>query len=95
MLICALVVVAVSVVLDGTTEHVELFGRVLPPSCTFQRITGWNCPGCGLTRSFVFMGAASPLQAFKMHIFGPLLWTAVAAQLPYRGMRLWRNRARG
>lgn len=92
VLVVSLVVLAASIVLDGSTEHVELFGRVLPPSCTFQRLTGIDCPGCGLTRSFVFMGAASPLEAFKMHVFGPLIWTLVAAQVPLRIVRLWRNR---
>lgn len=81
--------------MDGDSSSVEFFGRPLPPLCTFKALTGWDCPGCGLTRSFVFMGSGSVIEAFRVHLFGPVLWVAVAAQIPYRLIGLYRDGKRG
>ena len=88
VLVLASAVVVASVVLDGDQSAVSLFGRPLPPLCLFRQLTGLRCPGCGLTRSFVLMGGAHPIEALRAHLFGPLMWIGVAAQIPYRSMRL-------
>ena len=88
LLFGSLAVVLASVLLGGDGEAVYLFGEPLPPICTIKRLTGFDCPGCGLTRSFVFMGHGAVLDAFRMHLLGPLMWVLVAAQVPYRLLRL-------
>ena len=89
LLICAAVIV-VSILLDTDTEQVRALGVTLPPLCLFKLLTGWSCPGCGLTRSFVFMGQAMPWEAMKMNVFGPPMWLFLAAQVPYRAMLIGR-----
>jgi hypothetical protein len=100
-LCAALLVVLASILLDPSREGATLFGVALPPLCALKTFTGLDCPGCGLTRSFGFMGEGSPIEALRMHLFGPLLWIFIAAQIPYRlmilGRRLspWNAPARG
>jgi len=37
--------------------------------CVFHRITGYKCPGCGMTRAFLAIGRFKLLEAFKYNIF--------------------------
>ena len=46
--------------------------------CPWRRLTGLDCPGCGLTRSFCAMSHLRPQAAFQAHPVGPLLYTAMA-----------------
>lgn len=92
-LCAALLVVGVSILIDPSREGATLFGVALPPLCALKALTGLDCPGCGLTRSFGFMGEGSPFEALKMHLLGPALWIFVAAQIPYRLMILGRRLA--
>ena len=85
------VVVAAAVLLTPTPEFVEFFGWRVPEACGFRRMTGYGCPGCGLTRSFTFMAHFSPIQALKMNPIGPPFFLFVAVQVPYRLLRLVRG----
>lgn len=87
-------VIAASVAFDGDSSVVTIFGQPVPTLCVWRQLTGLRCPGCGLTRSFVYMGGGHPLDALRTHILGPAMWIFVAAQIPYRMMRLWGDRAR-
>jgi hypothetical protein len=91
ILLASVQVVVASVLLTPDPLHLSLFGWQLPPLCAFRALTGYDCPGCGLTRSFTYMGHLDPVAAFGMHAAGPLLWTAVAAQVPWRIVRLLRR----
>lgn len=73
----------------GQTQ-VEIFGAVLPELCIWRRTLGWNCLGCGMTRSFVSLAHGDLAAAWRFHLAGPALFMAVAFQLPYRGLKLWR-----
>ena len=44
-----------------------------PVICPFRALTGLPCPGCGLTRSFVFAMHGDPAAAVGAHLMGPLL----------------------
>jgi hypothetical protein len=62
----------------------------LPEICTAQRWFGLNCPGCGLTRSFISLAHADAASAWRFNPAG-LLWFGVAcAQIPYRMLQLRR-----
>lgn len=95
VLVLSLLVVAASVIFDGDQQQVEVFGHTLPGLCMFRNLTGMRCPGCGLTRSFVFMGEGSVVEAFRMHWLGPVLWVFIAAQIPFRATQLLRPPAEG
>ena len=92
MLLVALGVIAAAALLNVTprADGVTLWGWRLPEMCAAKRMGG-TCPGCGLTRSFVY-GAHLDARAFTIHPLGPLLFTAVLFQLPYRSFHLLRAR---
>ncbi|MFT4977556.1 MAG: hypothetical protein ACI8S6_003461 [Myxococcota bacterium] len=90
-LLCLAVIVA-SIWLSPTDEAVYVFGVQLPELCTFRRLTGMSCPGCGLTRSFTYMGHLDLSAALKMHLLGPPLYIVVALQPLLRARSLWRAR---
>ena len=48
-----------------------------PILCPFRLITGLSCPGCGLTRSWVYTMHGDWAAAFGANMFGPLLIAAV------------------
>ncbi len=59
-------------------EHIE-DGPVI---CPFRRLTGLPCPGCGLTRSWVYLAHGWWRESFLAHPFG---WVAVVAVLVLAG----------
>lgn len=71
---------------------VPIFNEPLPPSCTMKTLTGYDCPGCGLTRSFVSLAHGNIVRAFTFNFAGPLLFSLMAFQLVYRPWQLWRIR---
>ena len=56
-------------------EHIE-DGPVL---CPFRALTGLPCPGCGLTRSWVYAAHGWWEESFASHAFGLVLVAAVVA----------------
>lgn len=76
-------------------SHVAFFGWQLPELCWWRRMLGWNCPGCGLTRSLVSTMHAQWAAAWQYHMAGLPLSLAIAAQLPYRGWQLMRIARQG
>ncbi len=85
----SLAVLAVALVLvdDGDGRLRLPFTTVpLPAVCTFRRIFGVDCPGCGLTRAFVAVAHGRLAAAWHYHPVGVLLFAGVLAQSPYR---LW------
>lgn len=87
MAVCALILV-LSMVMSPSPGILTLFGVEIPVLCTFRNLTGLDCPGCGLTRSFVFLGHGQLGSAFQMNWLGPPLFAAVALQIPMRIYRM-------
>lgn len=52
----------------------------------FQR----DCPGCGLTRSFIYLAHGDWRGSVAVHRFGWLLALGVVLQIPYRMLVLWK-----
>ncbi len=98
MLCVATVVVIASLLLrfrDG--DHLAPFGLsslTLPPLCGSQAIFGVECPGCGLTRSFVALARGDLTGSFRYHHLGWLMALAVLVQFPYRACGLWELRSK-
>ena len=88
LLVCA-GIVAASMILSPTDAVVSLGGFEIPELCMWRRMTGLGCPGCGMTRSFTYMGHGQLVDAFRLHRLGPILYIVVAAQIPLRSYRLW------
>ena len=78
----ALAVLTVAALVHPSDTQLTLFGWDIPVMCTFRRLTGWPCPGCGLTRSFVWMAHGHPIDALRMNLLGPPLFLALLAQIP-------------
>ncbi|BBO34376.1 DUF2752 domain-containing protein [Lacipirellula parvula] len=93
----AMLVVALSVVSFAFLLRINDGGRVaaswlpfdsLPPLCGSRVLLGIECPGCGLTRSFVAFASGDFRESFRFHRLGWLVFLATAGQIPYRIVRL-------
>lgn len=60
----------------------------LPELCGSRLALGVECPGCGLTRSFIWAGRGEWLRALEMNRVGFLMMLAVVGQIPYRILML-------
>jgi uncharacterized protein DUF2752 len=49
------------------------------PLCLFHYLTGWDCPGCGLTRAFFALFHGNFSQAIRFNAMAPVLvlWFAI------------------
>ena len=59
-------------------------GWRMPPVCMSRTLFGIDCPGCGLTRSFVALAEGDYIQSYTLHRLGWLMAIAVLIQFPYR-----------
>jgi hypothetical protein len=88
MLIACSIIVLLSFLLHvPSQEKVTIVGLPnlpLPQTCLSKTIFGLDCPGCGLTRSFVCLAHGDWPSAWKFHRLGWLLAISVLFQFPYR-----------
>ncbi|MDX1948323.1 MAG: DUF2752 domain-containing protein [Pirellulaceae bacterium] len=94
LVLCALVMVlAVVLSVRGSTEVlVPGIGAPLPELCVFRRLTGYGCPGCGMTRCFISLAHFDLRAAWAYNPAGFFLFPLFAFQVPYRAWQLWRIR---
>lgn len=95
MLSIAVVVTTLSFLLstNGPTEVVVPWLNVaLPSTCSMQNIVGIDCPGCGLTRSFISLAHGRLDASLAFNPAGILIFGVVLFQIPYRTAQLWRLR---
>ncbi len=95
LLIVALVVVVAAFSLqvndDGDRVALRNVPEVMvPPTCVSRSYLGVPCPGCGLTRSFIYLAHGDPLASLQSNRVGWLIAAAVLAQVPYRLHALYR-----
>jgi hypothetical protein len=88
MLIACTIIVVLSLLLQvPSQERVAVVGLPslpLPQTCLSKAFFGVDCPGCGLTRSFVCLAHGDWFSAWKFHRLGWLLAISVLLQFPYR-----------
>lgn len=65
----------------------------LPDLCSFKRIFGRGCPGCGLTRAFINIGHLDFARAWMFNPAAFFLYPLIAFQIPWRLTQLIRIRA--
>jgi Protein of unknown function (DUF2752) len=87
-----LLLAAVLSIRSGTQVLLPLIDLPLPELCTMRRMTGINCPGCGLTRSFIALAHGDVRSSWLYNPAGILWFAAIAFQVPYRSYQLWRIR---
>jgi hypothetical protein len=98
MLWIAGIVVVLSVIFDVSPDRERIFVRgfpniEMPGTCPSREIFHMDCPGCGLTRSFVFLAHGNLRASWQMHRLGWLMALAILGQVPYRILCLRRGRA--
>lgn len=89
-----LAVVVLSMGLSLSSEPgdviVPLLNRPLPPLCTMKRLTGVDCPGCGLTRSFIALAHGQWRESLRFNAAGPIWFVIIAGQVPFQAWQLRR-----
>lgn len=98
MLWVAGIVAVLAVIFDVSADREHVFVRgfpkiVMPGSCLSREIFHMDCPGCGLTRSIVFLAHGEVRASWQMHRVGWLMALAIVGQVPYRIFCLRRGRA--
>ncbi|PQO33147.1 DUF2752 domain-containing protein [Blastopirellula marina] len=68
-------------------------GIPLPPTCGMQNTFGLDCPGCGLTRSFIALAHGDLTASLAFNPGGILVFGLVLFQVPYRIAQLLRVRS--
>lgn len=89
LLVSLAVIVAAFLLRVRTDQRVELAalaGLPLPELCQFRAVLGWDCPGCGLTRSFIYLASGDIEASLAVNRVGWLFAAVVVLQIPYR---LW------
>lgn len=93
VLAAAVLVLAMTMTRRGEEQVIlPLMSEPLPQLCHMKRFTGFDCPGCGLTRSFISLGHGDLAAAWHFNPAGILLFAITALQVPYRTWQLWRIR---
>jgi preprotein translocase subunit SecG len=69
---------------DTREGHLSIGSLTLPETCTFKKLTGLPCPGCGLTRSMVAAVHGDVKQSLHHHRIGLLTLLYVLLQFVYR-----------
>jgi hypothetical protein len=95
ILVVAIAVMAFSFLLsvpNAETVSVPWLNASLPGVCSTRRILGIECPGCGLTRSFICIAHGDWARARQFNAVGILFFILIAGQIPYRLWQLWRVR---
>jgi hypothetical protein len=69
---------------DQRVEFGVLHGWPIPELCQSKALFGIDCPGCGLTRSFIYLAHGDVAASYQRHRLGWLLAIVVLLQIPYR-----------
>ena len=94
MLLLAIGVLSLAAVLhvrDGRQVLLPFWDVPLPSLCTFRRMAGFDCPGCGLTRAFISLAGGDLASAWRYNAAGIFFFLLLAFQIPYRIVQLWRS----
>jgi hypothetical protein len=54
----------------NTNSHLE----AAQSFCPFKMLTGFPCPGCGITKSLIFLYEGNFSKSIYYHLFGPLVF---------------------
>jgi hypothetical protein len=66
------------------SPYLHFFGIPVPDTCSFKNLTGFPCPGCGLTRSIVAGLHGDFMASLSYHKLGLLTLVYVSLQFVFR-----------
>ena len=94
VLVIAIIVLAFWLRIDAK-EYVVVpwLNIALPQTCMFRNMTSLNCPGCGLTRSFISLADGHWQQSWHFNPVGWIVFILVVVQIPFRTLQLARLRS--
>lgn len=75
---------AVETLSTSASVRVPGWNATLPTICIFQKWTGWPCPTCGATRSFIALAHGRWRQAWQYHPVGYLYFALTCLNVPLR-----------
>lgn len=91
----AIVLLALLLETDGTRVNVKSVpGFALPPLCASKALFNVECPGCGLTRSFVSLAHGRWSDAMAANRVGWFIGAALLVQIGYRIVAITTRRDR-
>jgi uncharacterized integral membrane protein len=98
-LIVSVLVIVLAYLLSIRTDGRVAFrfapAHALPETCLIHGLFGFNCPGCGLTRSILCLARGQWQLSLAYHRLGWLMALMIVLQLPYRTLLLTRGRCPG
>ena len=74
--------------LQNEHNHIETAQSL----CPFKMLTGFPCPGCGITKSLVFLYKGEFLESIYYHIFGPVTFLFCIAAIAILVLELMTKR---
>lgn len=77
--------------LRGPRREVAVAGRRLPPLCAFRLVTGRRCPGCGMTRGFLYLFRGDVVNAVRANHLTPVAFVLAAREVSRAASRLLRR----
>lgn len=92
MLLLTAAIIVLSVMLQVRADQRVVVSGIstlpIPETCGMQIMFNRDCPGCGLTRSFIHLARGDWERSLAVHRFGWLLALAMLLQIPYRVLAL-------
>ena len=81
-------IIFIAIISSPHPGTIALFGYSLPVLCPFRAFTGFDCPGCGITRALVLAFHGHWKESFFMHIWGIPLAALLVGTLSTRSVSL-------
>lgn len=95
-----MLMLSLAVIVAAFALQVQPLGRVglpgiekypLPHTCLARSAFGSYCPGCGLTRSVIYLADGNWSSSFTIHRLGWVFGLLILLQPPYRLLALYRR----
>ena len=87
MIACVVVAASLAFTVRGREQViVPVLNKALPGTCTFRRITGLPCPGCGMTRSFISIAHGQLVDAWRFNPAGVAFFAVVVLSDPVQDL---------